>query len=129
VKKPKPVDESGEKKPDRLQKALDRGAPYAFVAGIILCAFPGVSALVALKDIAQLGYSTSATVLVIICFFLIMFAFIELPLLGYFVAPERSTQATLSFNAWLDRNANPLAVRVLVGLGLLLIIRGVAGLF
>jgi hypothetical protein len=129
VKKPKPVDESGEKKPDRLQKALDRGAPYAFVAGIILCAFPGVSALVALKDIAQLGYSTSATVLVIICFFLIMFAFIELPLLGYFVAPERSTQATLRFNAWLDRNANPLAVRVLAGLGLLLIIRGVAGLF
>ncbi len=129
VKKKKPEDESAEKKPDRLQRALDHGAPYAFVAGIILCAFPGVSALVALKDIAQLGYSTAATVVVIICFYLIMFAFIELPLVGYFVAPERSMQATLRFNAWLDRNANPLAVRVLAGLGVLLVVRGVVGLF
>jgi hypothetical protein len=130
VKKEKPQEESGEKKkPDRLQRALDRGAPYAFIAGLILCALPGVSALVAMKDIAQLGYSTAATIAVIIGFFLIMFAFIELPLVGYFVAPERATQETMRFNAWLDRNANRIAVRVLAGLGVLLIVRGVAGLF
>jgi Sap, sulfolipid-1-addressing protein len=125
----KPEEDADEGKPDRLTRALDRGAPYAFVAGLILCALPGVSAIVALKDIAQLGYSAAATVVVIICFFLIMFAFIELPLVGYFVAPERATQTTLRFNAWLDRNANPIAVRVLAGLGVLLIARGVAGLF
>jgi hypothetical protein len=130
VKKEKPEEEDAEeKKPDRLQRALDHGAPYAFVAGILLCALPGVSALVAMKDIAQLGYSTAETVAVIIGFFLIMFSFIELPLIGFLVAPERSTQTTLRFNAWLDRNANPIAVRVLAGLGVLLIVRGVVGLF
>jgi Sap, sulfolipid-1-addressing protein len=129
VKKTKPEDEGAEKKPDRLQRALDHGAPYAFVAGLILCAVPGVSALVALKDIAQLGYSTTATIAVIIVFFVIMFAFIELPLIGYFTAPERATQTTLRFNAWLDRNANRIAVRVLAVLGVLLIARGVGGLF
>ncbi len=44
-------------------------------------------------------------------FFLIMFAFIELPLIGFFVAPELATAETIAFNSWLDRNANRLATR------------------
>jgi hypothetical protein len=116
-----------EKKPDRLERALDRGAPYAFVAGILLCAIPGFSALVALKDIAQLGYSTAATVAVVIGFYLIMFSFIEIPLIGFFIAPETATKKTVSFNRWLDRNANHLATGVLAGLGVFLIVRGIAG--
>jgi Sap, sulfolipid-1-addressing protein len=129
--KPKPakVETDTDKKPDRLERALDKGAPYAFVAGIILCAFPGLSALVALKDIAQLGYSTSATVLVTIGFFLIMFAFIEVPLLGFAVVPDRATATTLQFNRWLDAHMNRLAVYVLGGLGVFLIARGILLLF
>lgn len=118
-----------EKKPDRLERALDRGAPYAFVAGIVLCAIPGFSALAAMKDIAQLGYSTAATVAVVIGFYLIMFSFVEIPLIGFSVAPERTTGKTVAFNAWLDRNANRLATGVLAGLGVYLIVRGIAGLF
>jgi len=131
VKKEKPpaTDDTGDKKPDRLERALDRGVPYAFVAGLVLCAFPGMSALIALKDIAQLGYGAAATVAVVVCFFLIMFSFIELPLIGFVVAPDRSRQATLRFNSWLDRNANRLAVDFLAGLGVFLIVRGVIELF
>ncbi len=117
-----------EKKPDRLERALDRGTPYAFVAGILLCGIPGFSALVALKDIAQLGYSTTATVAVVIGFYLIMFAFIELPLIGFLVSPEKATEKSVAFNAWLDRSANRLATGVLAGLGVFLIARGIAGL-
>ena len=123
-----PDGSSEESEPDRLERALDRGAAYAFVAGILLCAIPGFSALVAMKDIAQLGYSTSATVAVVIGFYLIMFSFIELPLIGYSVAPEQAAEKTVSFNAWLDRNANRLATGVLVGLGVFLIVRGIVGL-
>jgi hypothetical protein len=121
----KPAEEMDtDKKPDRLERALDKGAPYAFVAGIVLCAFPGLSALVALKDIAQLGYATSATVAVTIGFFVIMFAFIEIPLVGFAVVPERATATTLQFNRWLDAHMNRLAVGVLAGLGVFLIVRG-----
>ena len=125
------VDEEAAKtaKPDRLTRALDRGAPYAFIAGLLLCAIPGFSALVGLKDIAQLGWSTAATVAVVIGFFLIMFAFIELPLVGFLIAPEQATAKTIAFNSWLDRNANRLATDVLALLGLLLIVRGVVQLF
>ena len=118
-----------EKEPNRLERALDRGAPYAFVAGIVLCAIPGFSALVALKDIAQLGYSTAATVAVVIGFYLIMFSFIEIPLIGFFIAPETATEKTVRFNRWLDRNANRLATGVLAGVGVFLIARGIAGGF
>ncbi len=129
VKKEKSPEETEQGKPDRLTRALDRGAPYAFVAGLLLCAVPGVSALVALKDIAQLGWGTAETVAMVIGFFLIMFSFIELPLLGFVVAPEQATAKTMAFNSWLDRNANRLATSVLVALGVFLILRGVAGLF
>jgi hypothetical protein len=118
------VEADADKKPDRLERALDRGAPYAFVAGIVLCALPGLSAIVALKDIAQLGYSTSATVAVTIGFFLIMFSFIEIPLIGFAVVPDRAAATTLQFNRWLDAHMNRLAVGVLAGLGAFLIVRG-----
>jgi hypothetical protein len=130
VKKEPSAEEAGnDGKPDRLTRALDRGAPYALVAGLLLCAVPGFSALVGLKDIAQLGWSTSATVAMVIVFFLIMFAFIELPLVGFLIAPEQATVKTLAFNSWLDRNANRLATGVLVLVGVLLIVRGVVQLF
>jgi hypothetical protein len=130
VKKEKdPRQQEEEKKPDRLERALDRGAPYAFVAGLLLCALPGFSALVALKDIAQLGWATAPTVAIVIGFFLIMFSFIELPLIGFLVAPEGATAKTMQFNSWLDRNANTLATGVLGAIGVFLIARGILGLF
>ena len=99
VKKEKSSEEEANgAKPDRLTRALDRGAPYAFIAGLLLCALPGFSALVGLKDIAQLGWSTAETVAMVIGFFLIMFAFIELPLIGFVVAPELATAKTIAFN-------------------------------
>ena len=126
VKKKKgPEQEGSGGKPDRLTRALDQGAPYAFVAGLLLCALPGFSALVGLKDIAQLGWATAPTVAMVIAFFLIMFAFIELPLIGFEFAPDQATAKTIAFNTWLDRNANRLATDVLVGLGIFLIARGV----
>jgi hypothetical protein len=128
VKKEK-VEPEADKKPDRLERALDRGAPYAFVAGLLLCALPGFSALVALKDIAQLGWAAAPTVAIVIVFFLIMFAFIELPLIGFLVAPESATEKTMQFNHWLDRNANTLATGVLGFVGVFLIARGIVGLF
>ena len=38
---------------------LERGAPLAFVAGIVLNVFPGVFPLIALKDIAELDVNWS----------------------------------------------------------------------
>ena len=71
-----------------MERMLDHGAPLAFVAGIVFNIVPGVVPLVALKDIADLDYSFAATVGLLLGFYVIMFAFIEIPLAGYVVAPE-----------------------------------------
>ena len=120
--------EDAAKPPGRVDRMLSRGAPLAFVAGVLLNIVPGVLPFVALKDIAELDYSVPATVLVLLGFYLIMFAFIEVPLVGYFVAPARTATETARFNDWLDRSWRRLAAYALVVLGVYLLVRGVVAL-
>jgi hypothetical protein len=104
---------------------LDRGAPLAFAAGIVCNIIPGVFPLVALKDIAEMDISLAQTVAVLLAFYVIMFAFIEVPLVSYLVAPEWTPQATQRFNAWLDRNMRRVGIGALAGVGGYLVVKGI----
>ena len=115
--------------PSRMERMLDRGAPLAFIAGIVFNIVPGVVPLVALKDIAELDYSFGATVALLLGFYLIMFAFIEVPIVAYLFAPERTASSMNQFNAWLGRNGRRVGVYVLAGVGCYLLVRGIAALF
>ena len=79
-------------------------APVAFAAGVVLNIVPGTFPIVALKDIAQLNASDGAKLAVIVVFYVIMFAFVEIPIVAYLIAPERTTVAVNAFSAWLKRN-------------------------
>jgi hypothetical protein len=116
-------------KPSVTERAVERGAPVAFAAGVVLNTVPGTFPIVALKDIAQLDASNAAKVATIIVFYVIMFAFVEVPVVAYVFAPERTTVAVNNFNAWLKRNGHRVAAYVLAGVGLYLTIRGVVDLF
>ncbi len=109
----------------RLEGMLDRGAAWAFAAGIVLDLFPNPFALVALKDLAEWGYPFTKTFVILLCFYLIVFAFIELPLLGHLLAPERAADQTLRFNAWFARNWYRLAIYALALGGIYLIAKGI----
>jgi len=117
------------KKPPLTQRAVEGGAPVAFVSGIVLNIVPGTFPIVALKDIAQLDASDAAKVSTIVVFYLIMFAFVEVPIIGYLFAPERTTASMNRFNEWLSRNGRRVGVYVLAGVGVYLIVRGIAALF
>ena len=54
-----------------------------------------------------------------------MFAFIEVPLVSYLVAPRWTERATQSFNAWLDRNTRRVGIGALAGVGAYLVAKGV----
>ena len=119
--------ESPRSKPDRpgwTERTLSRGAPLAFLAGIVLNVIPGVLPLVALKDIAQLDYSVGPTIAIVIGFYLIMFLPAEVPLGGFVVAPGPTTAKVGRFNSWLRGNARQLAVSVLTLAGIYLVVRG-----
>ncbi len=119
--------EKARSKPDRpgwTERTLARGAPLAFLAGIVLNVIPGVLPLVALKDIARLNYSVGATVALVLGFYLIMFLPAEVPLGALLIAPAATSAKAGRFNIWLRRNARQIGVFVLALAGVYLVVRG-----
>lgn len=108
-----------------IERLVERGGPLAFVAGIVATILPAPLALIAMADIAQLGYSTGATLLVIVLFYLVMFTFVEVPVVAYVVAPDATAARVTRFEAWLTRNLVQLGVWALTIFGSAEIVRGI----
>jgi len=106
------------------ERALARGAPIAFVVGIVFNVFPGLFPFIALKDIAEADFSTQAAAALVVGFYLVMFTPAELPLVGYALAPARTTALVDRLNAWFDHNGRRVAVVALELGGAYLIVRG-----
>lgn len=107
------------------QRLLGRGsAKITFVVGAALT-LPGASYLVALHRLDTMNLAAAPTVLSIIAFNLIMLMLLELPLLGYILAPARTTVAVEGFKDWLARRGRATVARVAGVLGALLVLRAV----
>ncbi len=117
-----------QKEPSKAERAVERGGPVAFAAGVVLNIVPGALPFVGLKDIAQLDASDGAKVVAIVAFYLVMFAFVEVPIVAFAFAPERTAATVSRFNAWIGRNARRVAAYVLVVAGVYLIINGLVQL-
>lgn len=107
------------------ERMLGRGsARVTFAVGVALT-LPGVSYLAALDRMARLDAGVTATVLLVICFCLIQQLLLEVPLLGYAIAPERTQDRVARFRAWLARNGRRAGVTLATVVGALLLVRGV----
>ena len=111
-------------KTSRRTERMVASVPLAFLAGIVLNIAPGVFPFVALKNIAELSAPAPTKVLLVAVFYVIMFASVEIPIVGAALAPARTTAVMQSFNDWLDDNGRRLAVWVLAVIGVYLIVRG-----
>lgn len=112
----------------RWQQALGKGSPrIAFVVGIALT-LPGASYLAALHQVDVLGYGTAATVLLVIGVNAIMLALLELPLLGFLLAPDSTQRRVDAVKAWFGHHGRRAATIALVALGCALIVKGLLGL-
>ena len=117
--------EGVEKGPSRVERVLGRGsARITFLVGIVLT-LPGVSYLAALHDLDNLNYGTLPTILVILGFNAMLLLLLEIPLIGYVLAPERTVVEVQNFRGWLSKNGLKAGIYVAAGLGVLLIVRGV----
>ena len=119
-----PVEEKP-KKPSMAQRVVRSGGLTAFGVGIVLNIVPGTFPIIALKDIAGADASHATKLLAIIVFYVIMFAFVEIPLVAFLFAPERTTTMVTDMNAWLRRNGRRIAVYAVAGVGVYLIARGI----
>ncbi len=83
-------------------RVLDRGSVLvALVAGMIL-AVPGAFYLFALADIAKGNYSATEAISLVLVFNLIMFVLAEVPLIGYWLNPEKTQDRVERFSTWLE---------------------------
>lgn len=120
----KPVVEKG---PSKVEQLLGRGsARVTFALGVVLT-LPGVAYLAALRDLQQLGYGAAGEILVILGFNVMLLILLEVPLVGYYVAPERTVVEVQRFRAWLTRRGRAIAVDAFAVIGLFLLARGVIG--
>jgi Sap, sulfolipid-1-addressing protein len=116
------------KKTPRWQQTLSKGsARDTFVVGILL-SFPGGSYLACLTTIAKLNLSNAGIVVTIVAVAIVMLLLLEIPLLAYILAPERTPIAIERFKGWLARSGARVAVIVATVLGVALIVKGVVGL-
>jgi len=121
------AEEEAEKSASRVEQLLGRGsARVTFALGVVLT-LPGVSYLVALRDVQELGYGTVGEILVIVGFNVMLLILLEVPLAGYFFAPERTVVEVQRFRGWLTRSGRRIAIVAAAGLGALLITRGLIG--
>src|SRR5262249_14965860 len=105
-------------------RMLGKGDPkITFVVGVLL-SFPGVSYLDALDHIHRLDPGTVATVALVLFFCVMQLLFLELPLVGYLFAPDKTQGTVDRFRAWMGRSGRTAAVIGALVIGLWLTIRG-----
>ena len=121
--KDKPKDD-GDKEPWSARIFSRGSVPLVFAAGVAVNV-PGAAYLVGLKDIAAGHHSIGTEILLIVGFNLIMFALAEIPLLGLWLAPERTNAMVASFNAWLSAHGRQIAIVLCALLGVFLVLRGI----
>jgi Protein of unknown function (DUF2910). len=124
-RKKKNEGEEIEKSPSKVEQLLGRGsARITFAVGVVFT-LPGVAYLAALRDLDQLDYGTVPTILVILGFNAMLLVLLEVPLIGYAVAPERTVVEVQRFRAWLSRSGRRMAIIGAAGIGAFLVVRGV----
>jgi hypothetical protein len=117
-----------DKPPPKWQQRLSGGtARTTFGVGALLT-LPGASYLGALKETSQQGLTTTEAVLVVISINVIMLMALEIPLIGFAVAPDTTAGRVERFGAWLTRSRGRIGLILAVILALALIGRGIAGL-
>jgi hypothetical protein len=129
---PRPADrleDKQNKKTPRWQKALGRGSAWTtFVVGALLT-LPGASYLAGLSRIDKLNYPTVQTVALVVAFNLIMLALLEIPLLGFVIAPDRTVELIERTKVWTSRHRRRAAVTLLTVVGTLLVIKALIEFF
>jgi hypothetical protein len=117
-----------DKGPPRWQRELSKGSPRTtFVVGALLT-LPGASYLAGLNEIHKQALGTPASVLAVLGFNVVMLWLLEVPLVGFVVAPTWTPRAIDRARSWVSRHSHMFAVRGFTLVGVLLIGKGVVGL-
>jgi Sap, sulfolipid-1-addressing protein len=112
----------------RMRELLNGGPLWtAGVAGIGM-ALPSVDYLAVLALIAGSGAAVTAQLCALLLFNLVAFAFVEIPLISYLVAPDRTLATLTMLRDWLRARRRRDVAALLAVVGCVLLGAGLAGL-
>ena len=110
------------------QRVLAHGSALkAFALGLVL-SLPSLYYLAALRDIAEDHSEWPVRVGLILIFNAIQFVLIEVPLVGFLVAPDRTAEMVRRFNEWLRTHLRQVGGAIALAIGIYLIAKGIADL-
>jgi hypothetical protein len=104
--------------------------PSLWVAGVagLGIALPSIDYLAVLAVIFASGAAPSTQVGALLVFNIVAFALVELPLVAYLLAPDRTRSLMAALNDWIRSRRRRGAAAVLVAVGCVLLVAGIAGL-
>jgi Sap, sulfolipid-1-addressing protein len=115
-------------RPSLYERAVGHDSLWVAWAAGAIYSVPGAYYLAGLALLVKLDQPLASDVLAIIGFNLVMFAFIELPLLGFLLAPDRARAVTERFSDWMTRHKRQLLVVVAGAGGVYLLTSGLSDL-
>jgi len=127
--RPKPKSDKQSRGEEWIEGLVERGATLSFVAGILATILPAPFALIAMKNISELDITDAQAFALIVVFNLLMFILVEVPLVGFLVAPDWARRTATGFNAWLGRNLRGVVVYALGIVGAIELVRGLVAAF
>jgi type IV secretory pathway VirB2 component (pilin) len=112
----------------RTRRLLNHGSPWtAGVAGLGI-ALPSVDYLAVLALIVASGAAATTQFTALMVFNVVAFGFVELPLLSYLIAPDRTRATLMALQEWLRRRRRRDVAVLLAVVGGVLLGAGLAGL-
>lgn len=114
--------------PDWLRRLLDGQSLWVAAAAGLGIALPSIDYLAALAVIGASEVSTTTRLTALLVFNVVAFALIEIPLLSYLVAPERTRDTLMGFNDWLRAKGRRAVAAMVAVVGVVLLTVGLAGL-
>jgi threonine/homoserine/homoserine lactone efflux protein len=109
-------DEEGSQRHSLSDRALGHDSLWVAWAAGALYSVPGAYYLAGLALLIKLDKPAAIDALAVVGFNIVMFAFIELPLLGFLLAPERARTRTARFSDWITRHKRTV-ITVVAGAG------------
>jgi hypothetical protein len=110
------------------ERAVGHDSVWIAWAAGALYSVPGAYYLAGLALLVKAGAPTVTDVFAVLGFNVIMFALIELPLLGFVLAPERTRSLTGKLSRWMTKHRRILIVSVTGAVGIYLLVSGVSDL-
>ena len=110
------------------RRVLEGRSPWTAVAAGLGIALPSIDYLAALALIVASGTAATIQFGALVLFNVVAFALVEIPLLCYLVAPDRTRAALAALNDWMRAQGRRGVAVLLAVVGIVLLGAGIAGL-